>query len=754
MAGQKQVETELLSVFESNVDPQKGNFNRIEAICGGYPSYDACSKGAKLALLQGLALAAIHRNYKLAEFLIEKMEVPVDVAVEYGNAKDNGFPMQYLGKYEEEDQKLMARLLVDHEGNYKNAAYMAAIANNRSGSQNAVIKAAAREAQQLARQKQSDAQKAAEAAAAAQQPQNPQQRQGGGRPMFQFFGPDSDLKTQLETELNNPQNKAAYEFVVPGGPGESYPKPGQDQTRKNNLDKLRQKVRAAHGYKGGGEKGMSLLVARQGSPVDNLRKDNGGVVHITEKGHVIAGDKFKAKQGNGSKHTIKAEDVKKAQEEVSIHYDAGKIAALMRGRLGAGNAAVKAEDQDGVAKLVTKHIQQIKTNLRANDDEIREVLGLGPNDRINFKKYKEMLEEAASYVIVRGKVTQYFDSYGEVLPEPVERVMYYANYPCLQRRSHRAAYFAPGGVLDESKKDELKGLFRDVILMQAEVAALNGEMIDIVTPNAFFNSLTDAEKAKAKGWFAEAMVEAAQEIHANKDARFKDLKGIVFHPGAGYEKAGLDNLNFLFIESRGDACAVQKALKKLGIECNCGEGLMGDQLGKAGNAALTDTAANGKEENDTRKCVLWVQMVFGPQFNQKLLSMANFQALPSTVGKQAAAAADNGKLMDAIDRGLEAGPPDWAGIPNGKARPQPGTGGKPQPVAGGDDKKADQDRLLGTASRGDGGEPKDHKASTALETVGAEGRNPIVKFAKAAWKAICDFCSKIANAVKGAFGRG
>jgi hypothetical protein len=389
---------------------------------------------------------------------------------------------------------------------------------------------------------------------------------------FVLYGKNSDRLKELLKELNSDLD--GYKFTDP---------------IEGNLEALRAKARVAHGYKPDDASG-DLLNANKYSPLNllinqpNLNPSYNEII-IDNVGNIYSGYYIETKKVKiNPLHTITPAAVKQAQDNVQIYYNPNKVTL---------KEALK--------------IQQIKAGILKADSE----------------KEEQDLKEKASYVVVRGEVYQHFGNDGKPLPSPVKRVLYYANFPNFHNKGRVFARFSPGGVLDDSKKSEVLELFRDVILLQAEVAAINVDFIDIVTPNAFFYSLNKDQQEKAKGWFAEAIVLAAGDINKESEGKYKNLKGLIVHDTAKGIEAEVEKIKVKFpliVSKGGDASAAQRALFKLGRSTCAAESIMGEPLGAAGNGALGNRASQAKEENDTRKCVLWVQAVFGPQFNKNLLN--------------------------------------------------------------------------------------------------------------------------------------
>jgi hypothetical protein len=398
---------------------------------------------------------------------------------------------------------------------------------------------------------------------------------------FRIYGNKNPLITKLIDELNSPNG---YHF---------------DTIANTAQSKLRSSIMQAHGHQETDanfnthkEYHKKITEAKPESPINALLDKKQSIV-ITENGSVFPQSHNKAK----AKHIISAKEVRKQQDKVQIYYN-----------------------PDVLTKTDVLAIQKTKGY----------ITGIGD--------VRSDLREVASHTVVRGEVYQYFDNKGEALENPLKKVLYYTTFPCLRRgNSEFNLYTKQDGILDDTKKSELVNLFKNIILLQAEVAARNNEFIDIVTPHDYLSGLKVDEKsgineiAKAKGWFAESIVLATQEI--SKNPIYKGLRGLIVHDTAtGIEDkiiAAGTSINFPLIVSKGgDASAMQRALIKLGNDSiSSAECIMGIALGPAGSGALCNGSFSAKEESDTRKCCFWVQLVFGSQFNQNLLDIAKYQTI-------------------------------------------------------------------------------------------------------------------------------
>ncbi|MBT4963460.1 MAG: hypothetical protein HON32_04705 [Francisellaceae bacterium] len=252
-----------------------------------------------------------------------------------------------------------------------------------------------------------------------------------------------------------------------------------------------------------------------------------------------------------------------------------------------------------------------------------------------FNEYKLHLEQLSSYVVVRGEVKQLHEMNEDATPldPPRDRVIYYATFPKLQSSFKPLSkdftdFCKPNGTnrkwsLKSDKEDDLKNKFKDVIRLQARVAAHNKEGLDIVTPNAFLEGLTLEDQIKAKKLFAKAVVEVASE------PEMPGFKGFFVHSSdeMGSALSSASSLNVPIVMHDGDASSPQLAGQG---KIKVSETIMGEGCGAVGNGALGSRANKAKEENDTRMLGGFSELIFNPNCNKALLNKNRFKALSSS----------------------------------------------------------------------------------------------------------------------------
>ncbi|WP_367363651.1 hypothetical protein [Wolbachia endosymbiont (group B) of Scrobipalpa ocellatella] len=281
--------------------------------------------------------------------------------------------------------------------------------------------------------------------------------------------------------------------------------------------------------------------------------------------------------------TVYAKEIKNKQQKIDLIYDKDRIGAK--------------EVHD---------IQLLKAGKRVTI----------PSKYKSFEDYRRELQKKSSYIVIRAEVTQHLDHSGKLLNDPIESVVHYTTFPKLKGNTLDYKYFARSRKLIGSRKSELQDKFKNVVKLNALMAAKHKEGLSIVVPNAFLSGLSNDEQKEAKIAFVNAEIEAAKEIEQDS-GKYSGFCGIFVNTG------NTQDLNKLISDSGIKSIAINygdlSAPSRVSKEGKFAESIMGEGVGYVGNGALSARGNIAVEENLTRRTLGETVLMFSGAFNEKVL---------------------------------------------------------------------------------------------------------------------------------------